>query len=117
MHIGSTCGVALAEGKNALDAIVAILPRHLSGAPKIRACQLITNLRGRQRGITAARSVSDFAGNMDTCIAIRIATARSERCYPERGGQSSRFVREKEYEECLNKAAAVSSLQTAERDL
>ncbi|NLN45522.1 MAG: anthranilate synthase component I [Clostridiaceae bacterium] len=118
MHIGSTVRGELAEGKNALDAIDAILPAGtLSGAPKIRACQLINDLEGDKRGIYGgAIGYLDFAGNMDTCIAIRIAYRKNGKVFIRSGaGIVADSVPEKEYEECLNKAAAVvKALQTAE---
>ena len=75
MHIGSTVRGEIAEGKDALSAIEAVLPAGtLSGAPKIRACQLIAELENNKRGIYGgAIGYIDFTGNMDTCIAIRIA--------------------------------------------
>ena len=75
MHIGSTVRGEIREDKDALDAIEAVLPAGtLSGAPKIRACQLIGELENNKRGIYGgAIGYIDFTGNMDTCIAIRIA--------------------------------------------
>ena len=75
MHIGSTVRGEICKGKDALDAIEAVLPAGtLSGAPKIRACQLIGELENNKRGIYGgAIGYIDFTGNMDTCIAIRIA--------------------------------------------
>ena len=75
MHIGSTVRGELRDDKDALDAIEAVLPAGtLSGAPKIRACQLIGDLENNKRGIYGgAIGYIDFTGNMDTCIAIRIA--------------------------------------------
>ena len=74
MHIGSTVRGEIREGKDALDAIEAVLPAGtLSGAPKIRACQLIGEMENNKRGIYGgAIGYIDFAGNMDTCIAIRM---------------------------------------------
>ena len=75
MHIGSTVRGEIRPDKDALDAIEAVLPAGtLSGAPKIRACQLIGELENNKRGIYGgAIGYIDFTGNMDTCIAIRIA--------------------------------------------
>ena len=75
MHIGSTVRGEITEKHDALDAIEAVLPAGtLSGAPKIRACQLIGELENNKRGIYGgAIGYIDFTGNMDTCIAIRIA--------------------------------------------
>ena len=75
MHICSQVEGMIREDKDALDAIEAVLPAGtLSGAPKIRACQIIEELEKEERGIYGgALGYLDFTGNMDTCIAIRIA--------------------------------------------
>lgn len=81
MHIGSTVRGEITEKHDALDAIEAVLPAGtLSGAPKIRACQLIGELENNKRGIYGgAIGYIDFTGNMDTCIAIRIAYKKTGR--------------------------------------
>lgn len=81
MHIGSSVSGKIKEEYDALDAIEAVLPAGtLSGAPKIRACQLIGELENNKRGIYGgAVGYIDFAGNMDTCIAIRMAYKKTER--------------------------------------
>ena len=118
MHIGSTVRGEILPDKDALDAIEAVLPAGtLSGAPKIRACQLIAELENSKRGIYGgAIGYIDFAGNMDTCIAIRIAYRKNGRVFVRSGaGIVSDSVPEKEYEECINKARAViRALQLAE---
>ena len=116
MHIGSTVRGEIREGKDALDAIEAVLPAGtLSGAPKIRACQLIGEMENNKRGIYGgAIGYIDFAGNMDTCIAIRIAYKKNGKVFIRSGaGIVYDSVPEKEHEECLNKARAVlNALQT-----
>ena len=110
MHIGSTVRGEIREDKDALDAIAAVLPAGtLSGAPKIRACQLIGELENNKRGIYGgAIGYIDFSGNMDTCIAIRIAYKKNGRVFIRSGaGIVADSEPEKEYEECLNKARAV----------
>lgn len=110
MHIGSTVRGEIAPGYDALDAIEAVLPAGtLSGAPKIRACQLIGELENNKRGIYGgAIGYIDFGGNMDTCIAIRIAYKKNGKVFVRSGaGIVADSVPEKEYEECLNKAKAV----------
>ena len=110
MHIGSTVRGDIADGYDALDAIEAVLPAGtLSGAPKIRACQLIGDLENNKRGIYGgAIGYIDFTGNMDTCIAIRIAYKKNGKVFVRSGaGIVADSVPEKEYEECLNKARAV----------
>ena len=109
MHIGSTVRGQIREDKDALDAIEAVLPAGtLSGAPKIRACQLIGELENNKRGIYGgAIGYIDFTGNMDTCIAIRIAYKKNGKVFVRSGaGIVADSVSEKEFEECLNKAKA-----------
>ncbi len=117
MHIGSTVGSDILPDKDALDAIAAVLPAGtLSGAPKIRACQLIDLLENNKRGIYGgAIGYIDFTGNMDTCIAIRIAYKKNGRVFVRSGaGIVYDSVPEKEYEECLNKAkASLKALEIA----
>lgn len=110
MHIGSTVTGHIREDKDALDAVEAVLPAGtLSGAPKIRACQLIGELENNKRGIYGgAIGYIDFTGNMDTCIAIRIAYKKNGKVFVRSGaGIVADSVPEKEYEECINKAKAV----------
>ena len=110
MHIGSTVKGEILEQKDALSAIDAILPAGtLSGAPKIKACQLINDLENNKRGIYGgAIGYLDFTGNLDTCIAIRIAYKKNGKVFVRSGaGIVADSVPETEYQECLNKAAAV----------
>ena len=118
MHIGSTVRGEIRDGCDALDAIEAVLPAGtLSGAPKIRACQLIGELENNKRGIYGgAIGYIDLTGNMDTCIAIRIAYKKNGRVFVRSGaGIVADSVPEKEYQECINKAGAVmDALKSAE---
>ena len=118
MHIGSTVRGEIKDEFDALDAINAVLPAGtLSGGPKIRACQLIGELENNKRGIYGgAIGYIDFTGNMDTCIAIRIAYKKNGKVFVRSGaGIVADSVAEKEYQECINKAAAViSALKKAE---
>ena len=118
MHIGSTVRGTIREDCDALDAVEAVLPAGtLSGAPKIRACQLIGELENNKRGIYGgAIGYIDFTGNMDTCIAIRIAYRKNGKVFVRSGaGIVADSVPEKEYEECLNKArATMKALETAQ---
>lgn len=118
MHIGSTVRGEIREGLDALDAISAVLPAGtLSGAPKIKACQLIGKLENNKRGIYGgAIGYIDFADNMDTCIAIRIAYKKNGKVFVRSGaGIVADSVPEKEFEECINKAkAVVHALKLAE---
>ena len=109
MHIGSTVRGEIRDDKDALDAIEAVLPAGtLSGAPKIRACQLIGELENNKRGIYGgAIGYIDFTGNMDTCIAIRLCYKKNGKVFVRSGaGIVADSDPEKEYEECLNKAKA-----------
>ena len=122
MHIGSTVRGKILPEKSALDAVDAVLPAGtLSGAPKIRACQLINDLENNKRGIYGgAIGYLSFTGNLDTCIAIRIAYKKNGKVFVRSGaGIVADSVPEKEYQECINKAAAVmKSLELAkEADL
>ena len=118
MHIGSTVRGEIRPEYDALDAISAVLPAGtLSGAPKIRACQLIGELEDNKRGIYGgAIGYIDFTGNMDTCIAIRIAYKKNGKVFVRSGaGIVADSVPEKEYQECINKAkAVVNALKLAE---
>lgn len=110
MHIGSTVRGEIRDGQDALSAIDSILPAGtLSGAPKIRACQLINDLENNKRGIYGgAIGYIDFTGNLDTCIAIRIAYKKNGKVFIRSGaGIVADSVPETEHQECLNKAAAV----------
>lgn len=121
MHIGSTVSGSIKEDKDALDAVDAILPAGtLSGAPKLRACEIINELENNKRGIYGgAIGYIDFTGNLDTCIAIRLAFAKNGKVFIRSGaGIVADSVPEREYEECINKAKAVmNALQTAEGGL
>lgn len=120
MHIGSTVRGTLAEGKRALDAVDAVLPAGtLSGAPKLKACQIIQRLEKNKRGIYGgAVGYLDFAGNLDTCIAIRLAVKRNGKVFVRSGaGIVADSIPEKEYQECINKAkAVVQALEEAGRE-
>ena len=110
MHIGSTVTGTLSEEKDALDVVDAILPAGtLSGAPKIRACEIIAELEKEKRGIYGgAVGYLDFAGNVDTCISIRLAYKKNGSVRVQSGaGIVADSIPENEFQECLNKAGAV----------
>ena len=110
MHIGSTVRGTIRPDKDAVDAVEAILPAGtLSGAPKFRACQIINELENNKRGIYGgAIGYIDFTGNLDTCIAIRIAFKKNGKVFIRSGaGIVADSVPESEYQECINKAQAV----------
>jgi len=110
MHITSEVEGDLREDQDAFHALKAILPAGtLSGAPKIRACEIIDELEHEARGIYGgAIGYIDFTGNMDTCIAIRMAVKKDDRVSVQVGaGIVADSIPEKEYEETQNKAKAV----------
>lgn len=120
MHMGSTVRSEIDEKHDALDAVEAVLPAGtLSGAPKIRACQLIGELEGNKRGIYGgAIGYIDFTGNMDTCIAIRIVYKKNGKVFVRSGaGIVADSVPQKEYQECINKAkSSLRALQLAQEE-
>jgi len=112
MHIGSTVSGEIIGGKTGLDAINAILPAGtLSGAPKIRAMQIINELEQNKRGIYGgAVGYLDFTGNMDTCIAIRIVYKKKGKVFIRCGaGIVADSNPESEYQECVNKSKAAQN--------
>ncbi len=121
MHIGSTVSGVISENKTAMDAVNAVLPAGtLSGAPKIRACEIINELENNKRGIYGgALGYLDFKGNMDTCIAIRLAFKKNGKVFVRSGaGIVADSVPQSEYTECINKAmAVVNALKQAEGGL
>jgi anthranilate synthase component I len=112
MHLVSTVTGTLREDCNAVDAVLSCFPAGtLSGAPKVRAMQVIDELEPTRRGLYGGIvGYLDFAGNADTAIAIRTALVRDGRAYVQAGGgivaDSDPLA---EDTECLNKARAVLS--------
>ena len=118
MHIVSTVRGELAPGRTAFDAVAACFPAGtLSGAPKVRAMELIEELEPTRRGLYGGVvGYLDFAGDADTAIAIRTALIRDGVAYVQAGaGIVADSVPESEDAECLNKAKAVlNAVATAE---
>ncbi len=107
MHIVSDVQGRLAEGKTAFDALAAALPvGTVSGAPKIRAMEIIDELEPTRRGPYAGGvGYVDFSGNMDTCIALRTMYMVGGTAYIQVGaGIVADSVPEAEYDETINKA-------------
>lgn len=117
MHIVSDVSGQLAEGKTAVDALMQCFPAGtVSGAPKIRAMQIIDEMEPTKRGIYAgAVGYFDYSGNMDTCIAIRTMVVTGNKVYIQAGaGIVADSIAENEFEETVNKAGAlVKALSTA----
>lgn len=110
MHIASVVKGTIKDENTAADAVKSILPAGtLSGAPKIRACEIIDELEPNARGVYGgAIGYLDFSGNMDICIAIRMAVKKGNKVYVQAGaGIVADSVPINEYNECGNKAAAV----------
>ncbi len=118
MHIVSNVRGRLAPDDDAFDAFRATFPAGtLSGAPKVRAMQIIEELEPVRRGVYGgAVGYFDFSGNMDTGIAIRTVLIKNGRVYVQAGaGIVADSVPEREHLECLNKARGMfQALRTAE---
>jgi anthranilate synthase component 1 len=107
MHITSNVSGQLRDGQDAFDALRACLPAGtVSGAPKVRAMEIIDELEPHRRGPYAgAVGYVDHCGNMDTCIALRTIVIRGNTAYVQAGaGIVADSVPEREYQETLNKA-------------
>jgi len=120
MHICSQVEGNIRPDCDACSAIEAVLPAGtLSGAPKIRACEIIDELESQPRGIYGgALGYLDFTGNLDTCIAIRMAVKRGGKVYVQAGGGIvADSVAETEYLESQNKAAAVINALTNAKEV
>ena len=110
MHICSQVEADIKDECDGLSAIESVLPAGtLSGAPKIRACEIIEEMESEERGIYGgALGYLDFTGNMDTCIAIRMAVKKDGKVYVQAGGGIvADSIPENEYMESYNKALAV----------
>jgi len=110
MHLVSAIESQLRADCHAIDALAAAFPAGtLSGAPKVRAMEIIEELEPVRRGIYGGAVLyADFAGNLDSCIAIRTMWVQGRRAYVQAGaGIVADSVPEMEYQECLNKAKAL----------
>ena len=121
MHITSNVRGQLPKGQTCLDALRAGLPAGtVSGAPKVRAMEIIDELERHRRGPYAgAVGYIDFTGNMDTCIALRTLVMQGQTVYIQAGaGIVADSVPESEYEETLNKAKGMlKAIEVAEQQL
>ncbi|MGI9173795.1 MAG: anthranilate synthase component I [Rhodothermales bacterium] len=110
MHIVSSVAGRLAPGRGAVDVLAACFPAGtVSGAPKVRAMEIIDELETSKRGVYAgAVGYVDFSGNLDTCIAIRTMVVQGGTVYVQAGaGIVADSDPAKEYEETVNKAQAL----------
>lgn len=118
MHIVSRVTGTLASNRDSLDALISCLPAGtVSGAPKLRAMEIIDELEPTRRGPYAgAVGYFDFNGNMDTCITIRTMFFKDDCVYLQAGaGIVADSVPEKEYEETLNKLRALTKALEPDR--
>ena len=119
MHIVSNVSGELRDDKDAFDTLRACLPAGtLSGAPKVRAMEIIDEMESERRGpYGGAVGYIDFSGNMDTCITIRTIVMMGRKAYVQAGGGIvADSVPETEYEETLNKAKGLlRAIQVAEQ--
>ncbi|MGH9717968.1 MAG: anthranilate synthase component I [Candidatus Acidiferrales bacterium] len=110
MHIASSLHGTLREDVDCFDALMACFPAGtLSGAPKVRAMEIIDELEPTRRGIYGGAILYlDFSGNLDSCIGLRTLVAKSGSVYVQAGaGIVADSVPETEYQETLNKARAL----------
>jgi anthranilate synthase component 1 len=110
MHLVSALEGKLREGLDALDAFAACFPAGtLSGAPKVRAMQIIEELEPVRRGVYGGSVLyADFAGNLDSCIAIRTMLMKGKKAYLQAGaGIVADSDPASEFQECMNKAQAL----------
>lgn len=110
MHLVSSIEGELRDGKDALDAFASCFPAGtLSGAPKVRAMEIIEELEPVRRGVYGGSVLyADFAGNLDSCIAIRTMVVHEGKASVQAGaGIVADSVPEKEFVECMNKAGAL----------
>jgi anthranilate synthase component 1 len=119
MHIASSLRGKLRAGADCFDALMACFPAGtLSGAPKVRAMEIIDELEPTRRGIYGGAILYlDFSGNLDSCIGLRTLVAKGGRAYVQAGaGLVADSVPEREYQESGNKARAViKALEIAHR--
>jgi anthranilate synthase component 1 len=118
MHLVSNVRGELSEGLDCFDAFRATFPAGtLTGAPKIRAMEIIEELEPARRAIYGgAVGYFDFSGNMDTCITIRTVLVSGNKAFIQAGaGIVADSEPEREYAECVNKARAlVQAVRLAE---
>ena len=120
-HLVTSLRARLRDDRDRFDALAACFPAGtVTGAPKVRAMQIVAGLEPRARGIYAGAVLyADYADNLDSCIAIRTVMIRDSRAHIQAGaGIVADSVPEREYEESFNKARTVmSAIELAERGL
>ncbi len=121
MHLVSSLKATLEEGLDCFDALAATFPAGtLSGAPKVRAMEIIDELEPTRRGAYAgAVMYFDYSGNLDSCIVLRTMYTRGKRAYIQAGGGIvADSIPDMEYQETINKSRAlVRAIEMAEKEL
>jgi anthranilate synthase component I len=121
MHIVSNVEGELDEGKDADDVMRATFPAGtVSGAPKVRAMQIINGFeKGKRGAYSGAIAYFGFDGNLDSCIILRTIVLKDGVAYAQAGcGVVADSVPETEYQECINKATALfRAIERAQRIL
>jgi anthranilate synthase component I len=110
MHLVSAVEGTLRQGLSPVDAFAACFPAGtLTGAPKVRAMEIIEEVEPVRRGIYGGSVLyADFSGNLDSCIVIRTMLMKGKKAFVQAGaGIVADSVPESEYQECLNKAQAL----------
>jgi anthranilate synthase component 1 len=120
-HLVTSLRARLRDDRDRFDALAACFPAGtVSGAPKVRAMQIIASLEPDARGVYAGAVLyADYADNLDSCIAIRTVLLRDSLAHVQAGaGIVADSVPEREYEETVNKARAVlNAIEMAEKGL
>ncbi|MBL8168832.1 MAG: anthranilate synthase component I [Acidobacteria bacterium] len=121
MHLVSSLKSTLRAGLDCFDALAAVFPAGtVSGAPKVRAMEIIDELEPTRRGVYAGSVLYfDYSGNLDSCIALRTMYARGARAYVQAGGGIvADSVPETEFQETLSKSRAlIRAIEMAEKEL
>ncbi|HEX8097184.1 MAG TPA: anthranilate synthase component I family protein, partial [Pyrinomonadaceae bacterium] len=120
-HLVTALRARLREGRDRFDALASCFPAGtVTGAPKVSAMRIVNGLEPTRRGVYAGAILyTDYADNLDSCIAIRTIVLKDGRASVQAGaGIVADSVPEREYEESVNKARAlISAMETAERGL
>ncbi|MDX2031786.1 MAG: anthranilate synthase component I [Blastocatellia bacterium] len=121
MHLVSSLKSTLREGLDCFDALAATFPAGtVSGAPKVRAMEIIDELEPTRRGVYAGSVLYfDYSGNLDSCIALRTMYVRGRQAYVQAGGGIvADSVPESEFAESVNKSRAlIRAIEMAEKEL
>jgi anthranilate synthase component 1 len=121
MHLTSSLKAMLREGLDCFDALAATFPAGtLSGAPKVRAMEIIDELEPTRRGAYAGSVMYfDYSGNLDSCIVLRTMYSRGRRAYVQAGGGIvADSAPENEFMETVNKSRAlIRAIEIAEKEL